>query len=102
LSSENVCFSEKSCKTRGVQSSQILPRRIVFRGLEIAYIWWWRSAPLENFPPRAIPFARDWWYSVLVFVSHPSRGALTMEWVTPKHEEIDLNCEVSSYANAEL
>ena len=30
------------------------------------------------------------------------RGALIMEWVTPMHEEIDLNCEVSSYANAEL
>ena len=29
-------------------------------------------------------------------------GALAMEWVTPQHEEIDLNCEVSSYANAEL
>jgi len=25
-----------------------------------------------------------------------------MEWTTPRHEEIDLNCEVSSYANAEL
>jgi len=25
-----------------------------------------------------------------------------MEWITPQHEEIDLNCEVSSYANAEL
>jgi len=25
-----------------------------------------------------------------------------MEWVTPRHEEVDLNCEVSSYANAEL
>jgi hypothetical protein len=30
------------------------------------------------------------------------KGASTMEWVTPQHEEIDLNCEVSSYANAEL
>jgi len=29
-------------------------------------------------------------------------GAMAMEWVTPQHEEIDLNCEVSSYANAEL
>jgi hypothetical protein len=29
-------------------------------------------------------------------------GAWTMEWVTPQHEEVDLNCEVSSYANAEL
>jgi hypothetical protein len=27
---------------------------------------------------------------------------LDMDWVTPQHEEIDLNCEVSSYANAEL
>jgi hypothetical protein len=30
------------------------------------------------------------------------QGALLMEWVTPQHEEIDLNCEISSYANAEL
>ncbi len=28
--------------------------------------------------------------------------ALLMEWTTPQHEEIDLNCEISSYANAEL
>jgi hypothetical protein len=27
---------------------------------------------------------------------------VTMEWTTPTHEEIDLNCEISSYANAEL
>jgi hypothetical protein len=26
----------------------------------------------------------------------------SMEWTTPQHEEIDLNCEISSYANAEL
>ena len=25
-----------------------------------------------------------------------------MEWTTPQHEEIELNCEISSYANAEL
>ena len=31
-----------------------------------------------------------------------SKGAVFMEWTTPQHEEIDLNCEVSSYANAEL
>jgi len=30
------------------------------------------------------------------------KGASTMEWVIPQHEEVDLNCEVSSYANAEL
>jgi hypothetical protein len=38
-----------------------------------------------------------YWYSVV-----DSQGASTMEWVAPQHEEIDLNCEVSSYANAEL
>jgi len=27
---------------------------------------------------------------------------LAMEWTAPQHEEIDLNCEISSYANAEL
>ncbi len=25
-----------------------------------------------------------------------------MEWTTPSFEEVSLNCEVSSYANAEL
>jgi len=25
-----------------------------------------------------------------------------MEWTTPQHEVVELNCEVSSYANAEL
>jgi len=30
----------------------------------------------------------------------PRRPA--MEWTTPSHEEIDLSCEISSYANAEL
>jgi len=25
-----------------------------------------------------------------------------MEWTTPQHEEINLNCEISSYANAEI
>ena len=28
--------------------------------------------------------------------------SVAMEWTTPQHEEIDLNCEISSYANAEL
>ena len=26
----------------------------------------------------------------------------TMEWTTPTFEEIDLDCEINSYANAEL
>jgi hypothetical protein len=29
-------------------------------------------------------------------------GGMNMEWTTPQHEVVDLNCEVSSYANAEL
>jgi hypothetical protein len=29
-------------------------------------------------------------------------GGTNMEWTTPQHEVVDLNCEVSSYANAEL
>jgi hypothetical protein len=31
-----------------------------------------------------------------------SIGDRDMEWTTPGHEEIELNCEISSYANAEL
>jgi hypothetical protein len=31
-----------------------------------------------------------------------AKGVILMEWTTPQHEEIDLNCEISSYANAEL
>jgi hypothetical protein len=32
----------------------------------------------------------------------PRKESHPMEWTTPQHEEIDLNCEISSYANAEL
>lgn len=40
--------------------------------------------------------------SCYTFWIYDFQGALLMEWTTPQHEEIDLNCEVSSYANAEL
>ena len=33
---------------------------------------------------------------------HATIGRSRMEWTTPSYEEISLNCEVSSYANAEL
>ena len=48
------------------------------------------------------PLLLSWtsWYAA--FVVEPLEGASLMEWVTPQHEEIDLNCEISSYANAEL
>ena len=41
-------------------------------------------------------------YAFRVVAYLTPKGASTMEWVTPQHEEVDLNCEVSSYANAEL
>jgi hypothetical protein len=41
-------------------------------------------------------------HAILSSVIQRPQGALLMEWVTPQHEEIDLNCEISSYANAEL
>ena len=48
-----------------------------------------------------IPFFCDLCYSLRV-LHHAYKGAAPMEWTTPQHEEIDLNCEISSYANAEL
>ena len=58
---------------------------------------------------RKIPVVSGRLYRYTSRVTSP-RGTLkatvreptSMEWVTPQHEEIDLNCEVSSYANAEL
>ena len=38
----------------------------------------------------------------ILFSSYQAPKEPTMEWTAPKHEEIDLNCEISSYANAEL
>jgi hypothetical protein len=35
-------------------------------------------------------------------IAYASFPEAFMEWVTPQHEEVDLNCEISSYANAEL
>ena len=51
--------------------------------------------------PSYLPFLANTWYSFLVFTALFIRSQ-PMEWTTPKHEEVDLNCEVSSYANAEL
>jgi len=31
-----------------------------------------------------------------------SEGIKTMDWTTPKFEEIALNCEINSYASAAL
>lgn len=52
---------------------------------------------MPSLPP--VPRGMLCLYDVEILVRARS---LTMEWTTPQHEEIDLNCEVSSYANAEL
>src|SRR6266481_1172386 len=56
--------------------------------------------PNPQIPNSPIPFKRIPCYACCVLVHLTPKGASTMEWVTPQHEEIDLNCEVSSYANA--
>jgi hypothetical protein len=38
----------------------------------------------------------------ILSLSYQASKEPTMEWTAPQHEEIDLNCEISSYANAEL
>jgi len=38
----------------------------------------------------------------LFCISTNQLRSFSMEWTTPQHEVIDLNCEISSYANAEL
>lgn len=53
-------------------------------------------------PNSPIPSNQFSCYSFWVVMHLTPKGASAMEWVTPQHEEIDLNCEVSSYANAEL
>jgi len=61
------------------------------------------TAPaFQVFGKHPIPFKCIPCYSFLVLLHLTPKGASTMEWVTPQHEEVDLNCEVSSYANAEL
>jgi hypothetical protein len=49
-----------------------------------------------------VPFRASACYSLFRPALYKSGRDLIMEWTTPQHEEIDLNCEVSSYANAEL
>jgi len=51
---------------------------------------------------RNRPFLRHRACVILNSISILRSGVSIMEWTTPQHEEIDLNCEISSYANAEL
>jgi hypothetical protein len=52
--------------------------------------------------PYSLPHSRMLFFVRRVFSLFRTKELPLMEWTTPKHEEIDLNCEVSSYANAEL
>jgi hypothetical protein len=63
-----------------------------------------RQLPAVVFNPALVVFPALFFSTAVLFSScrkYPL-GAPPMEWTTPQHEEIDLNCEVSSYANAEL
>jgi hypothetical protein len=55
----------------------------------------WLGGPRKNDSFNALS-------RVILLGSDHYQGVITMEWTTPQHEEIDLNCEISSYANAEL
>jgi hypothetical protein len=59
---------------------------------------WPRGCGFAVVQARNLPFLSS---SPSDSLGFPGKEAL-MEWVTPDHEEIELNCEVSSYANAEL
>jgi hypothetical protein len=100
------------------------PRQIVLFNSLTDDIWWCGFRPGgADIPARLLQLEGDqnamqtWQrYKIALLSSFPhipvlicpgprdldSKGALTMEWVTPQHEEIELNCEISSYANAEL
>jgi hypothetical protein len=49
-----------------------------------------------------VPLSRSACYSFPAINIDLTSRSFAMEWTTPQHEEIDLNCEISSYANAEL
>ncbi len=54
-------------------------------------------------PQSTLPFWPNACYGYWVLdCSRVPKELVSMEWTAPQHEEIDLNCEVSSYANAEL
>jgi coenzyme PQQ precursor peptide PqqA len=61
-------------------------------------IWSWRSRPRPNvfWCQTKIGQAVKRWYK------KNGIGAMPVEWTAPKFEEVALNCEINSYASAEL
>src|SRR5262249_53709435 len=119
MSRGNVRFFEKSCENlqsldqpiRAAAGCGSFSRRLQFLVVVFfASLFPGRRSPIALVLvfalascATAIPFRAIPCYAVSrVCVMLTPRGASTMEWTTPQHEEIDLNCEVSSYANAEL
>jgi coenzyme PQQ precursor peptide PqqA len=43
-----------------------------------------------------------WCGIAIVGICENARMEEIMEWITPQFEEVSLNCEINSYANAEL
>ncbi len=77
-------------------------------GLELLALFGIKRAnfPSRSHPTRRAPYRISPIYlsgsRAMLFSSYQALKEPTMEWTAPKHEEIDLNCEISSYANAEL
>ena len=84
---------------RGYRGGAEMSGRI-YSPLSLIAVSWLHESTLVSRLLR-IPFFCDLCYSLRV-LHHAYKGAAPMEWTTPQHEEIDLNCEISSYANAEL
>ena len=82
------------CSDEYLPIGQALAQREILPGVSFAYKKASSKMAYSFSLQRVIWFAR----TVLATLE----GALSMEWTTPQHEEIELNCEVSSYANAEL
>jgi len=95
----NLCFQTNAVKFQLYRLCSILCNshilRRCFRFSFVTFSTIRSAAPAEFSFPHFI--------AVLFFIcSRMTQGVMPMEWTTPQHEEIDLNCEISSYANAEL
>ncbi len=49
---------------------------------------------------HALSFGTTEWLNIIILVR--CAGSCEMEWTTPDFIEIELNCEINSYASAEL
>jgi len=59
------------------------------------------SRPAGERPNRDLVFAVTEWLNIALLLLW-GHEEFRMEWTTPDFVEIELNCEINSYANAEL